>query len=205
MKNSRWEEGKRRQFKPDPNSTKNEWRFRLANPSEFNEDSFLSRRSTVAGIRYVIGKKKGSDEYVVQSIRMNKKKVSWTKAKKWWKENEDKFHFSNDHDSITPSKEKQVRHEEYKKEGTDPSSKNESEIEKKFLESELPDKKEYKITWKIIESEKEDGRQLYDVHIFVDGTLVVELRNIPGKKEAIERAREGWLTMERHYEEIRKL
>lgn len=112
MKQSRWEEGKRRQFKPDPNSTKNEWRFRLANPSEFNEDSFLSRRSTVAGIRYVIGKKKGSDEYVVQSIRINRKKVSWTKARKWWKENEDKFHFSNDHDSITPSKEKEVRHRE---------------------------------------------------------------------------------------------
>ena len=134
MKHPRWEEGKRRQFKPDPNSTKNEWRFRLADPSEFREDSFLSRRSTVAGIRYVIGKKKGSDEYVVQSIRINKKKVSWTKAKKWWKENEDKFHFSNDHDSTTPSREKEVRHEEYKKKKDDPPE-NDTEESKKKIKS----------------------------------------------------------------------
>lgn len=108
-----WKEGKRRAFKPDPNSTKNEWRFRLMPAKDFNSESFLRRKSQLPGISYIIGKRSGSDTYEVQSIRINKKKVRWAEAKKWWEENKDKFHFSNDHDSITPSKEKEVRHAHY--------------------------------------------------------------------------------------------
>lgn len=110
-----WKEGKRRAFKPDPNSTKNEWRFRLMPAKDFNSESFLRRKSQLPGISYIIGKRSGSDTYEVQSIRINKKKVRWGEAKKWWEENKDKFHFSNDHGSITPSKEKEVRHEEYER------------------------------------------------------------------------------------------
>lgn len=79
-------------FKFDPNSTKNEGRWRLRDPSDFVSGSYI-RKNYDNGIGYVLGKLKGdtSEDYYVQAIRFKKEKWSEMDAAKWWNKHSKKF------------------------------------------------------------------------------------------------------------------
>lgn len=77
-------------FQFDPNSTKNEGRWRLRSPTDFDNTSFRTVRNTEEGINYIVGILK-TGEYAVQAIRFKKAIWSEKKAGKWWKENEKMF------------------------------------------------------------------------------------------------------------------
>lgn len=80
-----WETGTKREFKFDPNSTENEGRWRLYDPKKIDKDSYFRRKSSTAGISYVMGKAEG--KAVIQAVRFDKEKFSEAEAAKWWSKN----------------------------------------------------------------------------------------------------------------------
>lgn len=85
-----WETGTKREFKFDPNSTENEGRWRLYSPSLIAKDSYFRRKSSTAGISYVMGKASGGPakgKSVIQAVRFDKEKFSESEASKWWSKN----------------------------------------------------------------------------------------------------------------------
>lgn len=77
-------------MKFDPNSTKNEGRYRLIDPDDFNKTSFRrwskwGKSKLPKGISIVVGKHKEKDRLLPQTIRFNKDKYPENKAKEWWK------------------------------------------------------------------------------------------------------------------------
>lgn len=94
----------------DPNSTKNEGRFRLIDPGQFEPDSFRSFEAwpfgspLPAGIRVIAGRIKGSTEWAAQTIRFDRGTGitrlaagivphAWTEdeAEDWWEANRHRF------------------------------------------------------------------------------------------------------------------
>ena len=83
-------------FKFDPNSTKNEGRYRLRDKRDFSSGSYI-RKNFDNGIGYVLGKLKNPDKgeddekLYVQAIRFKKNKWTEYDAAKWWNKHGDKF------------------------------------------------------------------------------------------------------------------
>ena len=79
-------------FKFDPNSTKNEGRFRLRDPKDFVSSSYKTIKTDI-GINYIIGIPKNSqtNDYEVQAIRFKKKLWSKEDAYKWWNKHKGKY------------------------------------------------------------------------------------------------------------------
>ena len=90
---SNWEIGAKRDFAFDPNSTKNEGRFRLQPPEKF--DSYFRRKSSTEGVSYVMGKDKETGKSKIQAIRFDKNKFNEDQAKEWFDKNKEKYVFSN--------------------------------------------------------------------------------------------------------------
>ncbi len=88
-----WEIGQQRDFAFDPNSTKNEGRFRLLPPDEIQKDSYFRRKSSAEGVSYVMGKDQNGKD-VIQAIRFDKSIMPEDKAAQWWKENKGKYQFN---------------------------------------------------------------------------------------------------------------
>jgi hypothetical protein len=88
-----WEIGQERPFKFDPNSTKNEGRFRLLPPDAIQKDTYFRRKSSTPGISYVMGKDASGKE-AIQAIRFDKSKFTEEQATKWFEENKGKYQFS---------------------------------------------------------------------------------------------------------------
>jgi len=79
------------EFKFDPNSTKNEGRWRLKDPAEFEKGTYFRRKSSTEGVSYVMAKHKESGKVEVQAIRFNKNILSEKDAAEWWAENKHRF------------------------------------------------------------------------------------------------------------------
>lgn len=83
-------------FKFDPNSTKNEGRYRLRDPKDFSTGSYI-RKNFDNGIGYILGKLKNPDKdeddnkLYVQAIRFKKDKWTEEAAAKWWNKHGKKF------------------------------------------------------------------------------------------------------------------
>jgi len=79
-------------FKFDPNSTKNQGRWRLRDPDDFVSDSYITKKND-NGISYILGKlKHGDDEkFYVQAIRFEKDQWTEEEASKWWNQHKKKF------------------------------------------------------------------------------------------------------------------
>lgn len=84
-----WEVGDDRPFAFDPNSTKNEGRFRLVNPKGIS-GYFRKKDKDEEGISYVMGRNEDGS-VVVQAIRFDLSLWSEKKAKTWWKKNAKRF------------------------------------------------------------------------------------------------------------------
>ena len=85
-----WESGTKREFKFDPNSTENEGRWRLYSPGLIAKDSYFRRKSSTAGVGYVMGKANGGPakgKSVIQAVRFDKDKFTEAEASKWWSKN----------------------------------------------------------------------------------------------------------------------
>jgi hypothetical protein len=82
-------------FKFDPNSTKNEGRWRLIDPKKFikNRGWFRKKNINYPGISYVFGILKDNPRggAVKQTIRFDKKIWTEKKAAAWWKEHKDDY------------------------------------------------------------------------------------------------------------------
>ena len=63
--NQKWEKGLERPFEFDPNSTKNEGRFRLLPPDIIEQGTYFRRKSKTEGVSYVMGKNKKTGESVI--------------------------------------------------------------------------------------------------------------------------------------------
>lgn len=94
-----WEIGQERPFKFDPNSTKNEGRFRLypveeMQPGEYRSQTSIKSRGIkeTPGIRFILGKTK-DEKSVIQAIRFNKSYFTEEQAAQWWEVNKNKFEF----------------------------------------------------------------------------------------------------------------
>ncbi len=82
-------------FKFDPNSTKNEGRWRLIDPKNFIKSKkgwFRKKHPDYEGISHVFGPIKGESQPKIQTIRFNKGLWTEKKAAKWWKENKHNYH-----------------------------------------------------------------------------------------------------------------
>jgi DNA polymerase/3'-5' exonuclease PolX len=79
-------------FKFDPNSTKNQGRWRLRDPNDFIKNKYITRKLKT-GISYILGILKDNKEnkYTVQAIRFDKNIWSEKEAKIWWNENKYKY------------------------------------------------------------------------------------------------------------------
>jgi hypothetical protein len=77
-------------FKFDPNSTKNEGRWRLLDPATILSSSYFRRKSSTNGVSYVIGKNQQHIK-VIQAIRFDKSVFTEQKAAEWWYANKDRF------------------------------------------------------------------------------------------------------------------
>jgi hypothetical protein len=86
-----WEQGLKRPFKFDPNSTQNEGRFRLRHPDDV--EGYFRRKSSTPGVSYVMGKD-SSGKSVVQAVRFDKKVMSEEQAASWWEKNKDRPQFA---------------------------------------------------------------------------------------------------------------
>jgi len=85
-----WETGTKREFKFDPNSPENDGRWRLYSPGLIVKDSYFCRKSSTAGVSYVMGKASGGPakgESVIQAVRFDKDKFTEAEASKWWSKN----------------------------------------------------------------------------------------------------------------------
>jgi len=83
-------------FKADPNSTHNQIRWRLRDPKEFIDGSFVTWKYLEdihePGLSFVVGKLKSPfGEEAVQAIRFNRDSWSEASAAKWWEKNYHKF------------------------------------------------------------------------------------------------------------------
>jgi len=82
-------------FKFDPNSTKNEGRWRLIDPQKFikNRGWFRKKNPNYPGISYVFGILKDNPRggAVKQTIRFDKKIWSEEKARNWWEKHKDDY------------------------------------------------------------------------------------------------------------------
>lgn len=84
-------------FRFDPNSTKNEGRWRLIDPKNFIKSSkgwFRRKDSKFPGISYVYGPIKGTALPYMQAIRFDKKIWTEEKAAQWWEEHKNKYYKS---------------------------------------------------------------------------------------------------------------
>ena len=108
LEKPKWRMGEERPFAFDPNSTKNEGRFRLRPPTSISDyfqkdvytikgkkSDFISRgkwagEKLPAGIRLIVGKtQEGNEE--VQAVRFNKNNFTEEEAATWWGENKELF------------------------------------------------------------------------------------------------------------------
>lgn len=79
-------------FEFDPNSTKNEGRYRLRDPLDFVSSTYKTIKTDI-GINYIIGIPKNSEtnDYEVQAIRFKTKIWSKEDAYKWWNKHKGKY------------------------------------------------------------------------------------------------------------------
>lgn len=78
-------------FKFDPNSTKNQGRWRLRDPNDFIKNKYITRKLKT-GISYILGfLKDNNNKYIVQAIRFDKNIWTEKDAKIWWNENKYKY------------------------------------------------------------------------------------------------------------------
>ena len=75
-------------FKFDPNSTKNQGRWRLRDPKDFVSGSYITKKMK-NGISYILGKL--DDKFVVQAIRFDKDKWTEKEAAEWWEKRKSKY------------------------------------------------------------------------------------------------------------------
>lgn len=85
-----WKTGGTRPFAFDENSTKNEGRFRLQDPALFDKDSYFRRKSSTAGVSYIMGRKAGG-EPEIQAVRFDKSKFTEEQAAQWMTKNADRL------------------------------------------------------------------------------------------------------------------
>lgn len=78
------------EFKYDPNSTENEGRWRLRDPSDFEPDSYF-RKPADEGVSLVIGKLRDKGTTEVQAIRFDRQKFSAQQAAAWWDRHRHRF------------------------------------------------------------------------------------------------------------------
>jgi len=73
--------------------TEDYYRVRQVEPSLFDEDTFRTIWiSKIAGIKAIIGRRKGEETTTIQSLLFQKDKWTPTEIKKWIKEHSDRFH-----------------------------------------------------------------------------------------------------------------
>ena len=77
-------------FAFDPNSTINEGRWRLRDPSDFEPDSYF-RKPADEGVSLIIGKLRGKGTAEVQAIRFDRQKFSAQQAAGWWDRHRHRF------------------------------------------------------------------------------------------------------------------
>jgi len=86
-------------FRPDPNSTKNEMRWRLRDPADFERFwsalyyKPLRAREYIAlpdGVRAITGKL-WSGRVTVQALRFNRGKWTEARARQWWQRHAHQF------------------------------------------------------------------------------------------------------------------
>lgn len=85
-----WETGTKREFAFDPNSTEAEGRFRLYDPANIAKDGYFRRKSSTAGVSYVMGKANAGPadgKSVIQAVRFDKETFTEAEASKWWSKN----------------------------------------------------------------------------------------------------------------------
>lgn len=75
-------------FKFDPNSTKNQGRWRLRDPSDFSK-MWTEQEKKEKGMSYIVGEVNGKK--TIQAIRFEKEVWTEEKAAKWWKEHKDNY------------------------------------------------------------------------------------------------------------------
>tara|TARA_R110002051_G_scaffold314983_2_gene392817 strand:- start:314 stop:1285 length:972 start_codon:yes stop_codon:yes gene_type:complete len=83
------EKKKKGSFKFDPNSTKNQGRWRLKDPDEF-ERMWTRHDKKDAGISFIVGTLKAGG-HGTQAVRFSKDKWAEPDAKKWWCKNKGRF------------------------------------------------------------------------------------------------------------------
>ena len=100
-----WEQGEPREFSFDPNSTKNEGRFRMLSPDAIKKDSYFRRKSSTPGVSFVMGIPEGEKKAVVQAVRFDKNKLTEDQARQWWNENKNRndLQFSRAKSATTPT------------------------------------------------------------------------------------------------------
>lgn len=129
-----WITGEKRPFKYDPNSTKNEGRFRLQSPELFEKDSYFRRKSTTDGVSYVMGKKSDTGNIEIQAVRFNKNKISERESSKWWDKNKNRLSEKFIEQEKNPSKQIEIKETEATKPKTSGVAK---QIEAKAVEQGL--------------------------------------------------------------------
>ena len=94
-----WEQGGERRFAFDPNSTKNEGRFRLFPPKSVAPELYpegtkhFRRQSSTPGVSYVMAKRPGEKQAITQAVRFDKKVISESQARDWWEKNKSRPEF----------------------------------------------------------------------------------------------------------------
>jgi|10_taG_2_1085330.scaffolds.fasta_scaffold02707_7 hypothetical protein len=76
-------------FKFDPNSTKNQGRWRLKDPDEF-ERMWTRQDKNDAGVSFIVGTLK-TGKHGTQAVRFSKDHWTESEAKKWWGKNKGRF------------------------------------------------------------------------------------------------------------------
>ena len=166
-----WETGTKREFKFDPNSTENEGRWRLYAPGQIEPKSYFRRKSSTAGVSYVMGKAKDTGKTVIQAVRFDLSKFSESEAEKWWSKNKGR-------DNLVFSDERK------KEAGMDREERIAGKVAKKVMASESL------LDW-VIKAEdvaKLDGvvdEQTYDLAVEVYKTLRRDLALSSNQNEAL--------------------
>ena len=76
-------------FQFDPNSTKNQGRWRLRNPDDFS-NMWTEKDKKIEGISYIVGTLRDGKK-AIQAIRFNKQFWDEEKASQWWYDNQEKY------------------------------------------------------------------------------------------------------------------
>jgi len=79
------------QFKFDPNSTKNEGRYRLVDPQKFTGSMWSKKDRECEGIRFIYGNLNRGG-VAMQTIRFDKNIWDEKKAGEWWEKNKKRFY-----------------------------------------------------------------------------------------------------------------